>query len=289
MEITGPHNIRLSQQWYQRLGLWQRTAVSVFDHPRGYVSHWRRNKPDYLYGYSGSLRLMAEYILERKINDIRPTHVFGVSDSTDPDSRRLIKDAFGTRLLDLYGAAEAGCIAWECPQCPGYHINSDTVLVEIIRNGKPAAPGEKGRIVVTNLLSYAMPVIRYDLGDIGSMSAAQPVCRKPFPLMKDIAGRNDAYLLLPGGRVLPPLFFFGIMKPVRHMQKWKVVQTSLNHIAVYVVPGIEFSRHEEDLIAARCRRQIPELKVSIQTVQNIPRDRSGKIRSVISHVNGNRF
>ncbi len=290
MEITGPHNISSYKSWYQHLGLWRSSQVSIFCDPWEFVSHWRRKQPDYLYGYSGSLKLMAEYILQEKIDDVHPARIFGVSDLSDTGARRVIMSAFGTRLIDLYGAAESGCIAWQCSQCPGYHLNMDSVLIEFIQKGRNVPPGERGRIVVTNLFSYAMPVIRYDLGDIGVMSTENPLCGRAFPLMEVIEGRSDACIILPGGQVLSPLFFFGIMKPVRHIEKWKVIQTRIDHISIHIVPKSGFGKADENLILARCRRQIPAgVKIFIQKKTHIPRERSGKIRAVVSRVKGMRY
>lgn len=290
MEITGPHNISSGKSWYQHLGLWRSSQVSIFCDPREFVAHWRRKQPDFLYGYSGSLKLMAEYMLQKRIDDIRPACIFGVSDLSDMTTRTAIMSAFGTGLIDLYGAAESGCIAWQCPQCPGYHVNMDSVLIEFIRQGRNVQSGERGRVVVTNLFSYAMPVIRYDLGDIGVMSTENSLCGRAFPLMKVIEGRSDACIVLPGGRELSPLFFFGIMKPVRHIEKWKVIQTRMNHISIHVVPKSGFGKADENLILNRCRKEISQdVKISIQKTAYISRERSGKIRAVVSHVKGKIF
>jgi len=166
MEITGPHNIQKRKRSYQNLGLFRNQSISIFKGPADWADFMRLVRPDILYGYSSSLKLFARHLLNSGNDDHKPEFVFGVSDQVDPDGRRWVREAFGKDLIDLYGAAETGCIAWECPICHAYHINADSVIVEIIKDGRTAEPGEIGRVVVTNLHSHSMPFIRYDLGDI---------------------------------------------------------------------------------------------------------------------------
>ena len=197
-EITGPHNISLRKRWYNRLGLWDRRALSIFEAPERWVEAYRSFRPDVLAGYSGSLRLLADHVMREGISDIAPKFVFGVSDLADEDFRARIERAFQRRFVDLYGAAESSCIAWECPDCRGYHINSDALIVEFLKkDGQPAPPGTPGRIVITNLFSQALPIIRYDLGDVGVRADQEPTCGRGLPLMGIVEGRSDAFLVLP--------------------------------------------------------------------------------------------
>ena len=285
-EITGPHNISHQINWYNRLGLWNRQMVSIFEGPDQWVKGWRSSRPAVLAGYSQSLRLLADHVTREGISDITPRFVFGVSDLADEECRALIERAFRQRFVYLYGAAESGCIAWECPDCRGYHINLDTVLVEFLtKGGDPAPPGTLGRIVVTNLFSQAMPIIRYDLGDVGVRSAREPTCGRGLPLMEIVAGRSDAFLVLPSGRLLSPMTFYGLMKPLQGIKHWKVLQPDTRRLIIRVVPGPGFSGQTGEQIQRRVAEVIPEkIELEVQTVEAIPPDASGKVRAVVSEV-----
>lgn len=284
-EITGPHNFPLRKSGYNRLGLWDCQMISLFEAPDQWVAGWRSSRADVLTGYSQSLKLFADHVLREGISDITPRFVFGVSDLADEDCRTLIERAFRKRLVDLYGAAESGCIAWECPDCRGYHINIDTVVVEILKDGKPAPPGTPGQIVVTNLFSRAMPIIRYELGDVGVRSAHEPTCGRGLPLMEIVAGRADAFLVLPSGRLLSPLTFYGLMKPLRGIKQWKVLQPETRRLILRLVPGPGFSDEMREQIRGRVAEVIPEkVELEIQTVEAIPAEASGKVRAVVSEV-----
>jgi phenylacetate-CoA ligase len=285
MEITGPHNIAVKKNWYNYLGLWNSSAISIFKTPQDWIDHMNEYRPDVLFGYSGSLKILANYILDNHPSHIDPRYIFGVSDLMDDDCRNLVYSSFHKKIVDLYGAAEGGCIAWECDECKEYHINVDTVIVEFLRENKPVSPGIQGRIVVTNLCSFAMPIIRYELGDIGIQSEKGILCGRQLPLMKIVEGRSDAFVVLPSGTLLSPMFFFGIMKPIKGIHKWRILQDKNRSLTIHIVPSKDFSTATIEQIKQRVKTNIKEkMDVYIQLKKNIPDDSSGKVRAVISKV-----
>jgi phenylacetate-CoA ligase len=282
MEITGPHNISTKKSWYNYIGLWKTSAVSVFQSPQDWLDLLNSSKPDILYGYSGSLKLLAQHINAHAVSHPHPRFVFGVSDLVDQECRELISTTFSTELIDLYGSAEAGCIAWECPQCSGYHINSDTVIVEFLDLQEGHSTENLGRVVITNLHSFAMPIIRYDLGDIGALSEENPVCGRELPLMRILEGRADSFVVLPSGKTLSPMFFFGIFKPIKGIAQWRIHQDKELNITVLIVPAQDMSSRTIQTITHRVREHTKEdISLIVKVVDDIPLDRSGKVRAVI--------
>ncbi|MBD3413072.1 MAG: hypothetical protein GF421_01405 [Candidatus Aminicenantes bacterium] len=285
LEITGPHNISETKKWYQHVGLFKTQGISVFKTPSDWVRAWNAFQPDFLYGYSGSLKLFAKHIMEQGIENVNPKYIFGVSDLVDIQCREWIHSAFDKKIIDLYGSVEAGCIAWECSVCQGYHINMDTAVVEILKNGHPVQSGSSGNLFITNLHSFAFPIIRYDLGDIARLSESKPVCSLPLPLMQVIEGRSDAEIILPSGNSLSPMFFFGIMKPFENIIQWRVVQEQQNHLKIFIVPHSDFKRATLNLIQMRIQRNIEEdIQIKINLTERLRPDKSGKIRSVVSKI-----
>jgi phenylacetate-CoA ligase len=283
-EITGPHNFPGPLSGHERFGLWRRRCVSVFDEPREWLAAARTTPGDYLWGYSGSLKLFARYLLDGGHEAPPFRAVFGVSDLVDPRCRDAVRQAFGTPLVDVYGAAEAGCIAWECATCDGYHVNTDTVVVEVLDGDRPAPPGVAGRVVVTNLLSFAMPIIRYELGDVAVMSKRTARCGRGLPLMDVVEGRANAFVRLPSGRLLSPMFFFGVMKPFESgLRAWRVIQESAERLSVLVVAAPAGA--ETATLAETIRRLAGEpVHVSVVAVDALPPETSGKTRAVFSRL-----
>lgn len=283
LEISGPHNIQGRGRWYHRLGLWTWQGVSAFEDPESWLRAWREARADILWGYTGSLHIFAGHLLERGIEDVRPRLVFGVSDTVDPAARVAVREAFGTRLIDLYGAAESGLIAWECPVCDGYHLNSDLVVTELLRDGSAVAAGETGSVIVTRLFSRAMPFLRYDVGDLAVASDASPRCGRGLPLLREVQGRDDDRLVLPSGRVLSPMFSFGVMKPVTGVRQWRVLQQCSLGLVVLAVPGPSFGTEGSERIRRRWRECLGEpLPLEVRVVDRIAPLPSGKIKAVFS-------
>ena len=228
---------------------------------------------------------MALHCLDQGPLKPQPKFVVGVSDLCPESDREIIRKAFGRELIDLYGAAETGCLAWTCPAGEGSHINSDTVIVQVCRDGRPAPAGESGNIIVTNLMSRAMPIIRYDLGDIGRLSPKPPVCGLSLPLLEVIEGRADGVLSLPSGRRLSPMFFYGVMKPVQGIKAWRVVQEESGTLTILVVPNRNAPSGLNDSLRLHVEERLGEkMTVEVMAVENIPLDPSGKVRAVISRL-----
>ncbi|MCJ7523928.1 MAG: hypothetical protein MUP71_01740, partial [Candidatus Aminicenantes bacterium] len=281
---TGPHNIHLHSRWYQHLGLWRRKSVSIFEREERWIELLNEEQPDVLWGYSGSLKILAQFIKKNKMSGFSPRWVVGVSDLVDNDCRELIREVFKTTLIDLYGAAETGCISWLCPVCGENHINIDHLVVEFIPANSHSDFNNPRKIYVTNLHSFAFPIIRYDIGDLGFPSLQPSVCGRGLPLMKIIEGRSDAVIHLSSGRVLSPLFFFAVMKKVAGMAHWQVIQEKPDRLLIKVVPdgsGSFSSLHAEKSI----RQAITEpVHTDIEVVAAITGAVSGKVRSVISRL-----
>ena len=153
-------------------------------------------------GIAPRLRLIAMEKLTSGSPRIAPRTVFSTADVLDQNSRQLIESAFDVRVTDLYGAYEFGHIAWECPQHAGYHVNTESVVLELLKDGRPASPGEAGEVVATSLNSYAMPFLRYRLGDLCSPSHRPCPCGRGLPLLELVQGRSNDAIRLPDGRVV---------------------------------------------------------------------------------------
>ncbi len=280
LEITGPHNIRGRSRWYQRLGAWRKRSISIFAGEEEWLAALQASRPDVLWGYSGSLKLLAHFIEKNRRPAFRPRWVVGVSDLADDEGREGIRRVFATPLIDLYGAAEAGCISWICPVCGEYHINSDHLIVEFA----PALPGNPRRILLTNLNSYAFPIIRYDIGDLGYPSLRAPACGRGLPLMRIVEGRSDAVIRLPSGRLLSPMFFFAAMKKFPWPARWRVVQEEPGRIRVQVVPDASRVFVASEAGAWIGQTIAEPVRIDIEVVVSIPDLANGKQCAVISRV-----
>jgi phenylacetate-CoA ligase len=152
----------------------------------------KRHEPDYLLTPSSNVRELARLSLERGIRLSRLREVRTVGEPADVETRELCRRAWNVPLTDVYASEEAGCLALQCPVHEHYHVQSETVLLEVLdERNRACAPGTVGRVVVTALHNYAMPLVRYDLGDLAE--AGNPcACGRGLPVLRRIVSRTPA-------------------------------------------------------------------------------------------------
>lgn len=277
----------INNRWFQRLGLMKTEYVPIFDCVNRQANTIERLKPNVIRGYPSSLEILARFCMD---NDkrIHPQLVFSGAELLAKETRRIINSAFQTKLSDLYASVEFGLMAWECEAHFGYHINVDGLVVEFIRNGLPVGPGERGKIVCTDLFNKVMPLIRYDIGDIGVPFDEQCACGRTLPLMKIVEGRTGDHLITLDGRVIPPIAFFPYpFQEVKGIKQFRIIQEKRDMITIQIVPKENFQTHSLGLDMAR--RNILDvfgvnMHVEFQILDKIERDPSGKLRKIISKV-----
>ena len=274
------------RRWLQALGVGRRTYVSVFDSLDSQLDQLRRLQPDFLIGFPSALRQVAEAIKTRSEPRIRPRVVCAFAEVLDRDTRQVIESAFGLPVFDLYSAMEFGNIAWQCLYSGAMHINTDSLIVEVVRqDGTVAAPGETGMLVCTAFDSHAMPFIRYAIGDLGMLTNASCECGCAFPILGVIEGRTVDQIRRSDGVVISPYQFTCSLERVQGIAQYQVTQETLEQLTVRLVPGRGFGPATTDEVLARCRAILGEgTAVTVQVVDSIPHEPSGKFRVVRSEV-----
>jgi phenylacetate-CoA ligase len=245
----------------------------------------QRHRPAYLITNAYNLYWLARRSIERGITlpELRQVRSFG---GTFPeDAREVARRAWNASLADIYTAEEVGYIALQCPEHNHYHVQSENLIVEILDEaGRPCAPGAIGKVVLTTLHNFAMPLVRYEIGDYAEAGAPCP-CGRGLPVIRRILGRERNILTLPDGRQRWPSFpsdQWSQEAPVRQLQ---MVQHTRESIEVRVVPERTLTaREKEGLIAAlrRCLGHPFEMKLT--ELAEIPRNASYKFEDFISKI-----
>jgi phenylacetate-CoA ligase len=280
IEITRQDYLR-----YARDRLLNSRLLSAFDMGESNLARYAeiilRYRPVKMYGYASALYLLARYFQETKRNPPRTLKVmFATAEPLFDFQRKAIEDVFNVRVAIEYGARDAGLMANECPS-GGLHIPAEGMVVEVERSNA----GVTGEIVVTNLYSRAMPIIRYRTGDIGELGSEPCPCGRGLPLLKHIEGRQTDFITTPDGRILHALSVIYILREMDAVREFQVVQEGLDQIIVRVVPEASFSKGDESSIVRKVRQLLGDnVKVVVDLATEIPRLPSGKFRYVISHV-----
>jgi phenylacetate-CoA ligase len=269
-----------------RSPLGRRTYVPVFESLDSQLDQLCRLQPDFLLGYPSALRPIAEAVKARGECRIRPRVVCTSAEVLDRDTRQAIQSAFGRPVLDLYSSVEFGNMAWQCPHSGAMHINADSLIVEVVRqDGSKAAPGEIGTLVCTDFDSQAMPFIRYAVGDLGTLTEVSCECGSAFPTLGPVEGRLVDQIKRPDGVVISPYQFTCSLERVPGVAQYQVSQGTLEQLTVRLVPGRGFGPAATDEALARCRAILGEdIAVTVQVVDSIPREPSGKFRVIKSEV-----
>jgi phenylacetate-CoA ligase len=283
--FTGQRQASGDKSWYEYLGLMRRKALSTWDKPSQWIAELRTWQPQALSGYVMTLKLLALAMQAQGVRDIRPNVVFQSSGLLDEASRRFLRSVFGAKIVDIYGSAEAGCIAWECGTCAGYHVNSDMVIVELLDGEKPAPPGTEGEVVITNLHAYAMPFIRYRQADVGVWAEEPPQCGRGLPLMRVIEGRLGDFITLPSGQKVSPHHFFIALDTAVGVARWRLIQETPRRLRAEVI--VDHSAGGRTYQEAKANLEAivgEEMEIIVAEVDSIPYNPSQKFRSVVSAV-----
>jgi phenylacetate-CoA ligase len=272
--------------WFSRLGLLREWQFDCATDPARLVEAWQELAPDVLQAYPSSLRSLAHHCLDRG----EPLHpaprlVFADSELLTADTRNLLTQAFGTPPIDIFGTYETDNIAWQCRLRDGYHIATDCVVLEIVRDGKPVPLGEEGEIVVTVLHNRTFPFIRYNLRDIGRFSTRPCACGLPFPLLAGIHGRANDLIVLADGRRRTALDIVGrIGRATDAIRHYQLRQLDVGRFELLIVPSRRFADAEKESIVSVFRSALEHAEVELRLVDVIPQDRSGKRRAFVSEL-----
>ena len=242
-------------------------------------------RPSYLASGSWILAPMAHRVMERGLA-LRFDGIVTKTTMVSEETRAICLDVFGTRLADQYGADEIGHIASECPSCGEYHISAEAVLVEIVDDaGAPCAPGETGRVILTALYNYAMPFIRYEIGDFATLGIGGGRCHIKLPTLARIVGRYRNTYASADGRVIYPTVQLGRLRDYLSFSQAQLVQTDYGQLELRYVPD-EFAGDPDEAGIEGYLRTVVEadLRVRIVAVDEIPRHPSGKFEEFISLV-----
>jgi len=291
--ITSPLHFAETTRLQRFLRFYSIVPISVFDDVSVQVSKLEGLKPDVVDGYSNSLLLLAKEIRKKGLSSVRPKFLVSGAELIDLGSRRFIEEVFEAPLFDQYATVEFERIAWQCREKDEYHVDADSVVVQFVdENGDEVSPGESGEIVCTSLFNYAMPFIRYALDDVGIPSErAECSCGVGFPLMKVVEGRKTSLLTFSSGRVLAPFAFMLAFWTFRYyslVDLFRIVQTGKDRLVFKIKPRETLPKDFEKELEAHVRKELnlgeEEVSVDVEFVDDIPLDKSGKFRIVVSEV-----
>jgi phenylacetate-CoA ligase len=211
--------------------------------------------------------------------------IFTSSEMLEAGTRQKIESALQGEVFDIFGCTELKEISWECPARCGYHINSDWLLVESLTNDASSEEGEvPGRLVVSNLFNFAMPLLRYELGDTGRLLQHACTCGRGLHLMTPSLGRSVDYFTLPDNTAVSPYAMTCAIENIEGMAQYQIRQTAVDHVIVSVVPTPNYRHENSAEIRARLEKVLPGVTIEVNMVSRLAREKNGKFRIVASEL-----
>ena len=252
-----------------------------------FVAAIRRRRPRMLFGYPSALSHIARHAEGRgqRMDDLGIRVAFVTSERLYDEQREVVARVFGCSVANGYGGRDAGFIAHECPQ-GGMHLTAEDLIVEIVDpDGAALPPGQAGEIVVTHLATRDFPFIRYRTGDVAVMSRERCACGRGLPKLEEIQGRSTDFVVAADGTVMHGLALIYILRDLAGVQAFKVVQHNLRHTSVKLVVDDGFDQESKRSIVIGFKRRLGNaVEVDVEIVAEIPPEKSGKFRYIVSHV-----
>lgn len=245
-----------------------------------YISLLRSKRPYFLKALPEYLQMLARYIKRtgdrpHKIPVVKPMGAL-----MTPTMKREVAEAFGVPVREDYGSSDVGPMGFDCRQMNGLHLLSDHYYFEFLRGGRPAADGELALLVVTDLHNRAMPLIRYQVGDVVRVDRTPCPCGRNTPRIT-VEGRIQDTIVTPRGRVLTARMLYEFFFGHPGIDQFQLIERSARRFELNYVPSGDPVDHRE--LADRFQEFSGDDRPLVaREVDTILPESSGKFRHVIS-------
>ncbi|NDG41125.1 MAG: phenylacetate--CoA ligase family protein, partial [Betaproteobacteria bacterium] len=289
IELSAQDRLR---RWRDKL--MRSTLLSAFDMTESnldsYLVTIRKKRPRMLFGYPYSMTHLAEHAQRRGVAlaDLGIKVAFVTSELLYPHQRKTIAQVFGCTVANGYGGRDAGFIAHECP-AGGMHITAEDIIVETLDEaGQPVAKGQPGEVTVTHLATRDYPFIRYRTGDIAVLDDRRCSCGRGLPMLREIQGRTNDFLIASNGTSVPCGAFTYLVRDIPGVESFKVVQESASLTRISLVTGVGFETASIEVLLKGFQHRLGEkVQVDVELVDSIPAEKSGKFRYISSKISFN--
>jgi len=244
-----------------------------------YLQRINRHRPAVILAFAGTIFELARHAKRLGIRVHIPRFILCSVEMLFAPMREMIEEVFGCPVYNMYGAAEVGWIAAECP-AGKLHVFSFNNRVEVLNpDGSPTAPGGIGRVVVTPLHNLAMPLIRYDIGDLARVTSQPCSCGSPLPMLAEIEGRIVHHFVRPDGSLVFGGNFIAMFYEHDWITQFHVLQVDVDQIRIIYTrtPGSLVPEDALDILSRAVRGAMGEgCTIAWEEVDVIPKSPAGK-------------
>lgn len=253
-----------------------------------YVKKIKEYKPEFIQAYPSAITLFAKHLQENDLNNFPPIKaILCGSENIFPMQRKFLEETFNTRVYSWYGLTEKVVLAGECEVSNHYHIFPEYGITEVVdESGKNVSKG-LGEIVGTSFNNYAMPLIRYKMGDLGELRNNKCDCGREYPLFERVEGRSqDIIITRDNSKItLTALIFGQHFNAFSHIKELQLVQEKKGELTFKIVKSDKFSNNDEKEILEKIKGISHDLiDLDFLYVDSIQKTQRGKHRFLIQNV-----
>lgn len=238
-----------------------------------------KKRPLLIFGYGTAIYLFARFV-ETHNYDLKGYHphvIIYTSETIYQTQKELIERVLGAPLVCEYGSVECGIMAYECPE-HNLHLMDETLYFEQINNNE---------ILVTHLESFAFPLLRYKIGDLGKISKTPCPCGRGLTVLESFIGRSNDVIQRPNGEPVHPELFDYIMRYQTNIKRFRIVERSLGHLEVLLEITHDFSNNQLHDINKTFQEHLGnDFHITFTPTKMIPNSLSGKFQWVIGKNKG---
>ena len=259
---------------YNRFGFMNKIYIPCKSSEDEQLSVLQRSAPEYIYYFPSILHSISKKIIHDEI-ELRPKSVITHAEVLSKKMKKTIQEAFCAPVYDQYGTNEFNRVAWECGEGMGYHIDTDSVVLEILSDENK---NEYGPVALTGLVNFILPLIRYKIGDAAIATDERCACGRGLPLLKSIEGRISDIVTLKSGRVFTPRQIIDAVADVAGIHKFKISYKRFNKFNIKL---LVFEDPEKvcNLIEKRLRVLFKEkVKIKSNIAREIKPKKRGKLK-----------
>lgn len=254
-----------------------------------------RFKPKYFYGYSTSIAFLAKWIRRLKYEDsakaLKLNAIICTSETLLESDKKLIKDVFECPVIEEYGAAETSIIAHECSS-GNFHISSESLYIECVDDdGVSVTPGTPGHLIITPFFNRVSPLIRYRIGDYGTLLDSSCPCGRGSPIMELNVARTIELIRTKGGKffsatIIDYIIFALMQDPKNGIRQFRVTQKKIDTFLIEIVSDGNFSEQSKVNFTNLLKNQLgeKELVTIFEVKEKLKPLPSGKLLSFISEL-----
>jgi phenylacetate-CoA ligase len=261
-----------------------RLQLSVLDSFATVARRLNEFRPDVISGFGNYLAAMSRAVARGEIALVPPKLFIYSAEGVTSDARREMEETLGAPVVSHYSAVEIFKLGFLCEARTGFHVHEDLCHVRIVDpEGRDLPSGERGHVVVSNLVNRGTVLLNYRLGDVASFTEGSCPCGRTLRRLADVEGRLEDMLPLPDGRLLHPRGVWGVLKRHPEVIQYQLVQRELHDFVLRLVT-LEEDDHRR--VAAAVAREMEELlgegtRVSTERRERLATEKSGKLRLVI--------